>query len=170
MQYPTLPLILFIASINLTLPSQAVVDSGALEPLAACLEEFDPTVKESAAWALGYIARHNTQLAQSVVDVGSVPLLILCVQEPEISLKRISASSLSDIAKHSPELAQTVVDAGAIAYLVQLINSDDAKLKRQVFSALAQVSHTPVVASLLALLHSAGSTYPSQGGLERRHF
>ena len=25
-----------------------------------CLEEFDPGVKESAAWALGYIARHNT--------------------------------------------------------------------------------------------------------------
>lgn len=24
-----------------------------------CLEEFDPGVKESAAWALGYIARHN---------------------------------------------------------------------------------------------------------------
>jgi hypothetical protein len=23
------------------------------------LEEFDPGVKEAAAWALGYIARHN---------------------------------------------------------------------------------------------------------------
>jgi hypothetical protein len=39
--------------------SQSVVDSGALTALVACLEEFDPTVKESAAWALGYIARHN---------------------------------------------------------------------------------------------------------------
>jgi hypothetical protein len=39
--------------------SQAVVDSGALTALVACLEEFDPSVKESAAWALGYIARHN---------------------------------------------------------------------------------------------------------------
>lgn len=34
--------------------------SGALEALAVCLEEFDPGVKEAAAWALGYIARHNS--------------------------------------------------------------------------------------------------------------
>ena len=38
---------------------QAVVDCGALEALVTCLEEFDPGVKESAAWALGYVARHN---------------------------------------------------------------------------------------------------------------
>ena len=39
--------------------AQAVVDSGSVDALAACLEEFDPGVKESAAWALGYIARHS---------------------------------------------------------------------------------------------------------------
>ena len=39
--------------------AQAVVDCGALDALVICLEEFDPGVKESAAWALGYIARHN---------------------------------------------------------------------------------------------------------------
>jgi len=27
--------------------------------LVACLEDFDPGVKEAAAWAIGYIARHN---------------------------------------------------------------------------------------------------------------
>lgn len=98
---------------------QAVVDSGAVSALVTCLEEFDPGVKEAAAWALGYIARHTTgahrtssfcthvpELAQAVVDNGAVPQLILCLQEPEISLKRISASAISDIAKHTPELAQ----------------------------------------------------------------
>ena len=39
--------------------AQSVVDCGALDSLVICLEEFDPTVKEAAAWALGYIARHN---------------------------------------------------------------------------------------------------------------
>ena len=87
---------------------QAVVDSGALDALVGCLEEFDPGVKEAAAWALGYIARHNGELAQTVVDAGAVPLLVLCIQEPELTLKRIAASALSDICKHSPELAQTV--------------------------------------------------------------
>lgn len=75
------------------------------------MEEFDPTVKESAAWALGYIARHNggflyliSELSQTVVDAGAIPLLVLCVQEPELSLRRIAASALSDVAKHSPEV------------------------------------------------------------------
>ena len=109
--------------------AQSVVDCGALDSLVICLEEFDPTVKEAAAWALGYIARHSEELAQAVVDAGAVPLLVLCIQEPEIALKRIAASTISDIAKHSPELAQTVVDAGAIAHLAQMILNPDSKLK-----------------------------------------
>ncbi len=44
--------------------AQSVVDCGALDSLVICLEEFDPTVKEAAAWALGYIARHNGGLLQ----------------------------------------------------------------------------------------------------------
>jgi 3-methyladenine DNA glycosylase AlkD len=47
--------------------AKAVVDSGALEALVVCLEEFDPTVKEAAAWALSYIAKHTPELAMSVV-------------------------------------------------------------------------------------------------------
>ena len=46
--------------------AQSVVDCGALDVLVICLEEFDPGVKEAAAWALGYVARHNngTTIAQ----------------------------------------------------------------------------------------------------------
>ena len=88
------------------------MDSGALDALAICLEEFDPGVKEAAAWALGYIARHNGDLAQSVVDSGAVPLLVLCIQEPELSLKRIAASALSDIGKHSPGRDSISVNEG----------------------------------------------------------
>merc|ERR1711990_1230060 len=35
--------------------ARAVVDCGSLDALVICLEEFDPGVKEAAAWALGYI-------------------------------------------------------------------------------------------------------------------
>lgn len=94
--------------------------------------EFEPSVKEAAAWALGYISRHNTELAQYVVDAGAVPPLVLCIQEPELTLKRIAASTLSEICKHTPELAQVVVDQGAVPYLSALIQHPDAKLKRQV--------------------------------------
>ena len=57
-----------------------MVDCGSLDALVICLEEFDPGVKEAAAWALGYIARHNDDLAQAVVDAGAVPILVLSIQ------------------------------------------------------------------------------------------
>jgi hypothetical protein len=59
--------------------AKAVVDSGALDALVNCLEEFDPSVKESAAWALACIAKHTDQLAQAVVDANAVSLLVICV-------------------------------------------------------------------------------------------
>ncbi|TNN59505.1 Sperm-associated antigen 6 [Liparis tanakae] len=128
----------------------AVVACGGVDALVCCLEEFDPGVKEAAAWALGCVARHNASLSQSVVDAGAVPLLVLCLLEPEMALKRIAASTLSDISKHTPELAQAVVDNGAIAHLAQMILSPDAKLKRQVFSALSQISkHSESLAEMV---------------------
>lgn len=48
-----------------------MVDSGALEGLVICLEEFDPGVKEASAWAMGYIARHNGGTTCIVVVVCS---------------------------------------------------------------------------------------------------
>lgn len=143
-----------------------MVESGALDALVTCMEEFDPQVKESAAWALGYIARHSTELAQEVVDAGAVPLLILSLQEPEISLKRISASTLSDISKHSPELAQTVVDSGAVAYLAPLIENKDAKLRRQVFSVLSQLAkHTVELAERVVEAEVFPAALPSLRGI-----
>ena len=115
-----------------------------------CLEEFDPSVKEAAAWALACIAKHTHELAQAVVDAGAVGLLVLCVQEPELTLKRISATALSEIAKHTEELAQAVVDQGAVPYLAALISHPDAQLKRQVCSCLAQIAkHTVDLAEVV---------------------
>lgn len=72
--------------------AQSVVDCGALDALVICLEEFDPGVKEAAAWALGYIARHNGELAQAVVDAGAVPLLVLCIQVKSLFISLLTVS------------------------------------------------------------------------------
>ena len=85
-------------------------------------------LSQAAGWALGYVARHNDELAQYVVEAGAVPLLVLCLQEPEVTLKCVAASALSDIAKHTPELAQMVVDAGAISVLVQVRTSNKNRI------------------------------------------
>lgn len=47
-----------------------VIQSNGLDTIIICLEDFDSGVKEAAAWALGYIARHNKSLAQTTVDAG----------------------------------------------------------------------------------------------------
>jgi len=38
--------------------AKCVIDAGALEALVNCLEEFDPNVKEGAAYALSSIAKY----------------------------------------------------------------------------------------------------------------
>ncbi|KAJ3193045.1 Sperm-associated antigen 6 [Entophlyctis luteolus] len=122
--------------------AQSVVDSGILNALATCFEEFDPGVKESAVWALGYIARHNApffvraDLAQAVVDAGAIPLLVLYVQESELSLTRIAAPHFNT--QNIQKIAQSVVDW--IPFISPLLENSDAKLRRQVCSALSQIA------------------------------
>lgn len=62
--------------------AQAVVESGALDCMVTCLEDFDPGVKEEAAWALGYIAAHSAVRPAAAsarqVRVSASPLRRVC--------------------------------------------------------------------------------------------
>ncbi len=42
--------------------AQCIIDAGALDSLVTCLEEFDPNVKEGAAYALACIAKYRLSL------------------------------------------------------------------------------------------------------------
>lgn len=95
-------------------------------------------VKESAAWGIGYIARHSRKLGQECVNAGVLPLLMLSLQEPELSLKQIATSAIMDIAKHCEDLALGVVDAGIVPYLAKNLSISDEKLKRQCLAALSK--------------------------------
>lgn len=55
----------------------AVVRNGGLETVVTCLEDFDPGVKEAAAWATGYVTRHSKVLAQAAVDSGYILRIFL---------------------------------------------------------------------------------------------
>lgn len=52
-----------------------VVNNNGLQMIIECLEDFDSGVKEAAAWALGYIARHDKNLAQASVNAGKNDLI-----------------------------------------------------------------------------------------------
>lgn len=62
--------------------AQSVVDCGALEALVICLEEFDPGVKEAAAWALGYVARHNGGMQLNTVEYQRIKISPLTISLP----------------------------------------------------------------------------------------
>ena len=49
-------------------------------------------------WALGFIAKHSTELAHKAIQARAVDSLVLCLQEPDLLLKRASALTLSYIA------------------------------------------------------------------------
>lgn len=49
-----------------------VASEGGLETIVLCLEDYSPSVIEAAAWAVGYISRHNQCLAQAVIDSGKI--------------------------------------------------------------------------------------------------
>ena len=52
-----------------------VCEENAIHFLITCLEEYDPSVKETAAWALGVIARASATLADRIVNEGAIDLL-----------------------------------------------------------------------------------------------
>merc|ERR1712176_1456750 len=130
--------------------AQAVVDSGALEALVACLEEFDPSVKEAAAWALGYIARHTKELAQTVVDAGAVSLLSKDISHNDAQLKRQVCSCLSQIAKHSVDLAEVVVEAEIFPRILHCLKDIDEFVRKNAATCIREIArHTPDLAKLI---------------------
>ncbi|KOB74916.1 Sperm-associated antigen 6 [Operophtera brumata] len=84
--------------------ARQLLNSGMITITLENLNKYN--VKENAAWALGYIGKHNEYLAGLVVDAGTLPLLVLTFQEPELSLK---------------QLAQLVVNTGGCGPLVELL-------------------------------------------------
>ncbi|KAL1502423.1 hypothetical protein ABEB36_007564 [Hypothenemus hampei] len=130
--------------------AQAVIKNGALQTFFCCLEDFEPAVKEAAAWGVGYLARHNKNLAEECVNAGVLPLLMLALQEPELSLKQIATSAITDIAKHTENLAMAVVDANIVSYLARNLQNSDEKLKKQCLAALSAIAkHSPELAEVV---------------------
>jgi len=134
--------------------AEKVVEGGAIDFLVSCLEDYDPTVKESAAFALGNISKHSPQLA---IKLGkkAIESLILCLQEPEINIKRIAINTLSNIARHSLELTNAVSSGDNLNIIIYYLVLKDTALKRQILLCLANMAH-----------HSSEVAFHIIGGLQ----
>ncbi len=122
--------------------AQCVIDAGALDALVACLEDFDPNVKEGAAYALACVAKHaNPSLAEEVAKAGAIEQLSLCIEDPETSLKKVATMALSEIAKHNAELADRIANnAGTLRALAGCLADRDCELRQYACTCLANVA------------------------------
>ena len=130
--------------------AEAISTKPAIDFLVNCLEEYDPSVKSAAVWALGYIAKHNEKLASKVVnDNKAISYLILCLQEPEIHIKRITIQTITYIAKHNQELTTRVTDnADHLNYILYFLVLKDTTLKVKICNCLADMAkNSSLVAS-----------------------
>lgn len=129
--------------------AETLVKYDVISFLVKCLEEYDPTVKEAAAWGLGYISKHSEKLALKVVsEPNAIDYLILCLQEPEINIKKITIQTLTHIAKHSQDLTERINHKDNLSYILYFLVLKDYDLKAIICNCLANMANkSPVVAS-----------------------
>jgi len=141
--------------------AQAVIDSGALDSLVTCLEEFDPGVKEAAAWTLGYIAGHNAELSQQASARVCKRACARAFAERACAPAFDRPGFYARTRRHGPSqgtgkaepwlpwLCAQVVDAGAVPLLVLCVQEPELSLKRIAASSLSDIAkHTPELAQV----------------------
>lgn len=64
-----------------------VVTAGAVPLLVLCSQEPEVSLKQTAAFALGELAKHSAEQAQAVVDAGAVAYLAPLSQDQDVHLK-----------------------------------------------------------------------------------
>ncbi|CAI7793415.1 unnamed protein product [Closterium sp. NIES-53] len=124
-----------------------LAEAGVLPLLTECLLDAMPAVRETAACALGHVAKHSGDMAMRVVEAGAVRLLGTCLQDEAVA--RIALSVLSEVAHHSLLHATAVADAGGITAAVSLLGSRDIKTRRQVSVCLPTIARNSEALALV---------------------
>lgn len=130
--------------------AQKVVEANAVQPLAACVQDPELTLKRIAASSLGDIAKHSTTLAQSVVDSGVAVILASLVLHPDSKLKRQVCSALTHICKHSPSLAEVLVEAELFPNILNCLKDADQIVKKNACMCIREISkHSQELSKLI---------------------
>lgn len=99
-----------------------------------------PSIQQSAALALGRLAKHSEDLAEAVVSNEILPQLVSSLGEQNRFYKKAAAFVLRCVAKHSSTLAMAVVNSGALEALVQCLEEFDPSVKEAAASALRYIA------------------------------
>ncbi|XP_072781560.1 sperm-associated antigen 6 isoform X6 [Taeniopygia guttata] len=118
--------------------------AGVVCLLRPLLLDVVPSIRQTAALALGRLADYDVELAEAVVKAGILPQLICSLPEENRYYKKAAAFVLRAIAKHSPQLAQAIVQSGALGMLVICLEDFDPGVKEGASWAFGYIArHNP---------------------------
>ncbi|XP_039565894.1 sperm-associated antigen 6 isoform X3 [Passer montanus] len=103
--------------------------AGVVCLLRPLLLDIVPSIRQTAALALGRLADYDVGLAEVIVKAGILPQLICVLPEENRYYKKAAAFVLRAIAKHSPQLAQAIVHCGALEMLAVCLEDFDPGVK-----------------------------------------
>ncbi|CAH8516483.1 unnamed protein product [Schistosoma turkestanicum] len=132
---------------------------GVLSLLRPLLLDTVPTIQQTAAIALGRLAKHRKDLAEVIVEGDILPQLVYSLAQQNRFYKRAATFVLKSIAKHSAELSQSIVDCGALDALTVCLEEFDPAVKEGAVCAIgciakhsAELSQAIVDAGAIPLL------------------
>lgn len=146
-----------VTNIASTEYTSAVVEAGALAPLAAGMMHGDAAVRDQCIWCLGNVAGDRPAFRDAVLGTaGAVEALLTNLRHPEnIKLLRNATWTLSNFCRGKPAVAPAAV-APLLPALAYLATSDDAAVAADALWGLCFLTDCGGEALIDALLAAPG--------------
>ena len=126
---------------------EALKSAGVMGLLRPLLLDSVPSIKQSAALAIGRLANYSEELAESVVTHKIIPQIKEALLTPNHFFKKAACYVFKSVARHSAKLAEDVVTNGALEPLVQCLDEFDTTVKEAAAWALGYIAkHSPELA------------------------
>ena len=122
--------------------------------LVPLLSDPVTSIKQSAALAIGRLAKHSKELAKVVVDDNGkiIQQLLESYESHNNFYKKATCFVISSVARHSKELAKKVADNQAIKFLVNCLYEYDPTVKEAAVWALGYIAqHSEELAKLIIM-------------------
>lgn len=122
---------------------------GVIKLLGPLLSDPVTSVKQSAALAIGRLAKSNMEIAKAVIEEKSriIPQLIESKDTNNKFFKKAACFVIAEVSKHSKELANKVCEENAIHFLITCLEEYDPSVKETAAWALGVIAKSsPVLA------------------------
>jgi hypothetical protein len=122
---------------------EALKNLGVMNLLGPLLSDPVPSVKQSAALAIGRLVKEDMELANIVVNEDKGKILLHLLESKDSNnkfYKQAACYVISSISKHNKELATRVKEVGSISFLVSCLEDYDPSLKQYAAWALMNIA------------------------------